>query len=92
MVSSLTFRSLMYFEFIFVYSVRKCSNFTLLYVADQFHITTYRSDCLFPTVCSCILCHRLIDYVYGFVLGSQFCFIDHYVPAFMDTVSITGTF
>ena len=35
-VSGLTFRSLMHFEFIFVYAVRKCSNFILLHVAVQF--------------------------------------------------------
>ena len=35
-VSGLTFRSLIHFEFIFVYGVRKCSNFILLYVAVQF--------------------------------------------------------
>ena len=35
-VSSLTFRSLIHFEFIFVYGVRRCSNFILLYVALQF--------------------------------------------------------
>ena len=35
-VSGLTFRSLVYFEFIFVYGVRKCSSFILLQVADQF--------------------------------------------------------
>ena len=35
-VSSLTFRSLIHFEFIFVYGVRKCSNFILLHVAVQF--------------------------------------------------------
>ena len=29
-VSGLTFRSLIHFEFIFVYSVRKCSSFILL--------------------------------------------------------------
>ena len=34
-VSGLTFRSLTHFEFIFVCSVRKCSNFILLLVADQ---------------------------------------------------------
>ena len=34
--SGLTFRSLIYFEFIFVYGVRKCSNFILLHVAVQF--------------------------------------------------------
>ena len=35
-VSGLTFRSLIYFEFIFVYGVRKCSNYILLQVAVQF--------------------------------------------------------
>ena len=36
MVTSLIFRSLMHFEFIFVYGVRECSNFILLHVAIQF--------------------------------------------------------
>ena len=40
-VSGLIFRSLIYFEFIFVYGVRKCSNFILLHVALQFSNTTY---------------------------------------------------
>ena len=35
-VSGLTFRSLIYFEFIFVYGVRKRSSFILLQVVDQF--------------------------------------------------------
>ena len=35
-VSGLTFRSLIHFEFVFVYGVRKCSNFILLQVVDQF--------------------------------------------------------
>ena len=35
-VSGLTFSSLIHFEFIFVYGVRKCSNFTLLQVSVQF--------------------------------------------------------
>ena len=34
-VSGLTFRSLIHFEFIFVYGVRKCSSFLLLQVVDQ---------------------------------------------------------
>ena len=34
--SGLTFKSLVYFEFIFVYGVRKCSSFILLQVVDQF--------------------------------------------------------
>ena len=35
-VSGLTFRSLIHFEYIFMYVVRKCSNFILLHVAGQF--------------------------------------------------------
>ena len=35
-VSNLTFRSLIYFEFISVYGVRKCFNFILLCIAVQF--------------------------------------------------------
>ena len=35
-VSSLMFRSLIHFEFIFVYGVKKCSSFILLKVVDQF--------------------------------------------------------
>ena len=34
--SGLTFGSLIYFEFIFVYGIRKCSNFILLHVVVQF--------------------------------------------------------
>uniref|UniRef100_A0AC11E3N1 Uncharacterized protein n=1 Tax=Ovis aries TaxID=9940 RepID=A0AC11E3N1_SHEEP len=35
-ISGLTFRSLIHFEFIFAYGVRKCSSFILLQVVDQF--------------------------------------------------------
>ena len=35
-VSGLTFRSLIHFEFIFMYGVRKCCSFILLQVVDQF--------------------------------------------------------
>ena len=35
-VSGLIFKSLTHFEFIFVYCVRNCSNFILLYVSVQF--------------------------------------------------------
>ena len=34
-VSGLMFRSLIHFEFIFVYGVKKCSSFILLQVVDQ---------------------------------------------------------
>ena len=35
-VSGLTFRSLIHFEFISVYGIRKCSSFILLQMVDQF--------------------------------------------------------
>ena len=35
-LSGLTFISLIHFEFIFVYGVRKCSSFILLQAVDQF--------------------------------------------------------
>ena len=38
MVSGFTFRSLIHFEFIFVYGIRKCSSFFLLQVVDQFSL------------------------------------------------------
>ena len=42
-VSGLMFRSLIHFEFIFVYSVRKCSSFILLQVVDQFSLHHFLS-------------------------------------------------
>ena len=39
--SSLTVRSLIHFEFLFVYGVRECPNFILLHVAVQFTFYAY---------------------------------------------------
>ena len=46
-VSGLTFRSLVHFEFIFVYGVRKCSNFILLRVAVQFSLHCLLEEAVF---------------------------------------------
>ena len=35
-VSSLTFKSLIHFEFIFVYGIKECANFIALHIAVQF--------------------------------------------------------
>ena len=43
-VSGLTFRSLIHFKFIFVYGVRKCSNFILLQVVDQISQHLYTNN------------------------------------------------
>ena len=51
-----------HFQFIFVYGVRKCSNFILLHVAVQFsqHHLLKRSlpHCLYPIVYFCLLCQQ----------------------------------
>ena len=66
-VSGLMFRSLIHFEFIFLYGIIKCSSFTLLQVVDQFsqhHLLKRLSllHCIFlpplskircPYVCGC---------------------------------------
>ena len=68
-VSGLTFRSLIHFEFI-VYGVRKCSSFVLLHVVDRFscHHLLKRSSYLhfiFLPSLSKIKC----PYVRGFISG-----------------------
>ena len=57
----LTFRSLIHFEFIFAYGVRKCSNLIVLHGAVPFfqHHLLKR---LFPILYSFLLCHRLINH------------------------------
>ena len=69
-VSGLTFRSLIHFEFVFVYGVRKCSSFILLQVGDQIsqhHLLKRLSliHCIFLPPLSKIRCL----YVCGFISG-----------------------
>ena len=57
----LTFRSLIHFEFIFVYGVRRCSSFIILQVVDQFsqhHLLKRLSflHCIFLPLLSKIKC------------------------------------
>ena len=81
-VSGLTFRSLIHFQFIFVYGVRKCSNFILLHVAVQFsehHLLKRLSfpHCIFLTPFSKIRYHRCMGLFLGFLSCSTslyFCF------------------
>ena len=56
MVSSYTFRYLIHFEFIFIYDVRKCSNFIVLHVAVQFsQYCLLLKKFIFSIVYSCFL-------------------------------------
>ena len=85
-VSGLMFRSLIHFEFISVYGVRKCSSFILLQVVDQFsqhHLLKRLSflHCIFFPPLSKIRCPR----VCGFISG-LFCSIDVYFCLCASTI------
>ena len=69
-VSALMFRSLIHFEFIFVYGVRKCSSFILLQVVDQFsqHHLLKRLSFLHCIVLPPLLKIRC-PWVHGFISG-----------------------
>ena len=76
MVSGLTFKSLIHFEFTFVYDVRKWSSFILFHVAVQFSQQHLLKRLSFP---HCIVLppyYRLIAISVGLFLGSPFCFIE----------------
>ena len=74
-VSGLKFRSLIHFEFIFVYSVRKCSSFILLQVVDQFsqhHLLKRLSflHCIFLPPLSKIRCPQMRGFISGLSIFS----------------------
>ena len=58
-VSGLTFRALIHFEFIFVYGIRECSNFILLHEAVSFAQHHLLKRQFFPVLC--ILASFVID-------------------------------
>ena len=78
-VSGLIFRSLIHFEFIFVYGVPKCSNFILLQIAVQFSQQHLLQRLSLP---HCIFLAPLLIIRYpqvcGFISGSLSCSIDLY--------------
>ena len=89
-VSGLMFRSLIHFEFIFVYGVRKCSSFIILQVVDQFsqHHLLKRLSFLryiFLPPLSKIRC----TWVHGFISIFLFCSIDLYFCLCASTVLMT---
>ena len=70
LVSGLTFRSLIHFQFVFVNGVRKCSSFILLQVVDQFsqhHLLKRLSFlcCIFLSPLSKIRCAQVCGFISG---------------------------
>ena len=84
--SDLTLRSLIHFEFIFVYGVRECSNFILLHVAVQFsqhHLLKRLSflNCIFLPPLSKIRWPHVRGFISGFSIlfhWSIFLFLCEY--------------
>ena len=74
-VSGLTFRPFIHFQFIFVYSVRNCSSFILLHVAVQFSQHHLLKSLSFP---HCIFLPPLSEIrypqVHGFISGLSILF------------------
>ena len=86
MVSCLTFRTFIHFEFIFVYGVRQWSRFILLHVVVQFsqHHLLKR---LYSIGYSFLLHQRLVGHTFvGPVMGSLFYFTDPYVYFCANTI------
>ena len=89
MVSELTIRFLIHFEFIFVYGVRKCSNFILLHVAVQFSQHHLLKRLSFLHRILCLLHHRLVDVMcVSLSLDFLSCSSDLYV-CFCDSTILT---
>ena len=62
-VSGLIFKSLIEFELILLYDIGQWSSFILLHVTIHFPNTIYW-EYSFSIVCSLLLCHKLIIYIY----------------------------
>ena len=74
-VYGLTFRSFIYFEFIFVNGIRECSNFIFSHVAVQFSQHHLLRGLSFLHIYSCIFCcrlivHKCVGLFLGFLSGS----------------------
>ena len=86
-VSSLTLSSLIHFEFIFVYGVRECSNFTLLHVVVQFsqhHLLKKLSSPLYTLASFAV--DEFDNISSGLFLDSLFCSMDLCVCFCVSTI------
>ena len=90
-VSCLTFKSLIHFEYIFVYAIRKCSNFILLHTDVQFsqhHLLKRLSlpHCIFLTPLSKIRYPEVHGLISGLSILFHWCiflFLCQYLTALM---------
>ena len=93
-ISYLTFKSLIHFKFIFVYSFRKCSSFILLHVDVQFcqhHLLKRLSflHYIFLPPLSKIRCQSVCKFLYGLSVLFHLCvflFLCQYHTVLMTVV------
>ena len=88
--SGLTFRSLIHFEFIFVYGVWKCSSFILLQVVDQFpqHLLLKRLSflhCIFASFVKDKILAAFFSQISAWLTVSLCLFL---YPSFSDFVTV----
>ena len=87
-VSGLTFRSLIHFEFISVYGVRNCSNFILLHVIDQLFSQNHMLKRMSFLHCICLppLSKIRCPEVHGFISGLSILFHWSYFCLCVSTI------
>ena len=90
-VSGLTFKSLIHFEFIFMHGVRGHYNFILLHESIRFSQKHLLKILSFLPACSCHVCHRLIDHrCMDLFLGFLSCSTDLYFCFCASTIQFCG--
>ena len=78
-MSGLTFKSLIHFELIFMYSVKDWCNFIVFTCSCPVLPASFVEETLSNSVWSCLLCHRWIDHrCMGWFLGFLSYSIDLY--------------
>ena len=83
-IFGLTFRSLIHFEFIFVYGVRECSNFLLLNVFVQF----CQQHLLKRLFLHCIFLLSLNRLIYHISVASFWVFLFHFIDLYICSYAI----
>ena len=85
-VLQFTLKYVIYFELIFVKSVRSLSIFFSFFLACGCPSTICWKDCLCSIVLLLLLCQRSLGYIYvGLFLNSLFCSIDLFVYSFTNS-------
>ena len=82
--SGLTLRSLIHFEFIFVYGVTKCSSLNILQVDEQFPQYHLLKRLSFLLLCQRKVVHRCMNLSLGFPLCSIYLYFCLYASIILS--------